>query len=152
MKRTIHNAGSASALSQSPAWLRHQPTRRMCTLTIRGPRTASRWASSWPRTQSTTTITCPPIAPASPGQPATTPAASQGIHDSRAKTRSSSGARAHASATALAGTWPWPYSVGAGATGPGRESQAPRLELARILGPTRSRESKSDPAHGSPGR
>src|SRR5437867_2210463 len=85
--------GRASAVTQRATWLLNRPTVRLRKVTMRGPRTYLRLASSWANIQTSIPSTCPMIAPATPRQPNTIPRTVGGIHVKRETTRSSPGAR-----------------------------------------------------------
>src|SRR2546425_1102372 len=91
--RMKRKTGTATAVAHRAMWLLNRPTVRLRKVTILGPRTYLRLASSWANIQTSIPSTCPMIAPATPRQPNTIPRTVGGIHVERETTRSSPGAR-----------------------------------------------------------
>src|SRR2546425_1566492 len=91
--RMKRKTGTAAAVAHRAMWLLKRPTVRLRKVTILGPRTYLRLASSWANIQTSIPSTCPMIAPATPRQPNTIPRTVGGIHVERETTRSSPGAR-----------------------------------------------------------
>src|SRR6266568_9441156 len=85
--------GRAAAVTQRAMWLLSRPTVRLRKVTMRGPCTCLRLASSWANIQTSIPNTCPTIDPTTPRQPRTIPRTVGGIQVKRETTRSSPGAR-----------------------------------------------------------
>src|SRR6266581_2751970 len=64
--RRTRKTGRASAVTQRATWLLNRPTVRLRKVTMRGPFTYRRLASSWANIQTSIPSTCPRIAPATP--------------------------------------------------------------------------------------
>src|SRR6266568_3957170 len=91
-RRTM-KTGRASAVTQRATWLLNRPTVRLRKVTMRGPCTYWRLASSWANIQTSIPSTCPMIAPATPRQPKRIPRTVGGTQVKSETTRSSPGAR-----------------------------------------------------------